>query len=107
MSNWKEQYMKVQIEYHDNESLLIEEVQKQAKASYGATASVKVLPESDTPLDYIYFGLQRYITGKHLTLLYDSGATYHQDLEKLRTETLYKVGEILDEVLMDNESRIQ
>lgn len=99
--------MKVQVEYHDNESLLVEEVQRQAKENYGATASVKVLPESDTPLDYIYFGLQRYITGKHLTLLYDSGSTYHQDLEKLRTETLYKIGEILDEVLMDNESRIQ
>lgn len=99
--------MKVQIEYHDSESLLVEEVQKQAKTNYGASASVKVLPESDTPLDYIYFGLQRYITGKHLTLLYDSGPTYHQDLEALRTETLYKIGEILNEVIMDNESRIQ
>jgi hypothetical protein len=99
--------MKVLLEYHDNESLLVEEVQRQAKENYGATASVKVLPESDTPLDYIYFGLQRYITGKHLTLLYDSGSTYHQDLEQLRNETLYKVGEILNEVLMDNEARIQ
>lgn len=99
--------MKVEITYHDNESLLVEEVQKQAKTNYGASASVKVLPESDTPLDYIYFGLQRYITGKHLTLLYDSGPTYHQDLEQLRIETLYKVGEILNEVLMDNEARIQ
>jgi hypothetical protein len=99
--------MKVQIEYHDSESLLVEEVQKQAKTNYGASASVKVLPESDTPLDYIYFGLQRYITGKHLSLLYDSGPTYHQDLEKLRNETLYKITEILHEVLMDNEARIQ
>ena len=99
--------MKVEITYHDNDSLLVEEVQKHAKTTYGASASVKVLPESDTPLDYIYFGLQRYITGKHLTLLYDSGPTYHQDLEALRTETLYKIGEILNEVIMDNESRIQ
>ena len=99
--------MRVQIEYHDNEALLVEEVQKHAKTTYGNTASVKVLPESDTPLDYIYFGIQRYITGKHLTLLYDSGSTYHQDLEQLRIETLYKVGEILNEVLMDNEARIQ
>ncbi len=99
--------MKVLLEYHDNESLLVEEVQRQAKENYGATASVRVVPESDTPLDYIYFGLQRYITGKHLTLLYDSGSTYHQDLEQLRNETLYKVGEILNEVLMDNEARIQ
>lgn len=99
--------MKVTVEYYDTESLLVEEIQKQAKTNYGATASVKVTPESDTPLDIIYFGLQRYITGKHLSLLYDSGSTYQQDLEKLRAETLYKLGEILDEVLMDNEARIQ
>lgn len=99
--------MKVIVQYHDNDSFLIEEVIKQAKTNYGATASVRVTPESDSPLDYIHFGIERYITGKHLTLLYDSGSTYHQDLEKLRNETLYKLGEILDEVLMHNEARIQ
>ena len=98
--------MKVEVTYHDNDSFLVEEIQKQAKTNYGATASVKVMPESDTPLDIIYFGLQRYITGKHLSLLYDSGTTYQQDLAQLRTETLYKLGEMLDEVLMDNEARI-
>lgn len=99
--------MKVVIEYHDSDSLLVEEIQKHAKTNYGATASVRILPESDTPLDHIYFGLQRYITGKHLTLLYDSGSMYPKDLEQLRSETLYKLGEILDEVIMDNEARIQ
>jgi len=64
------------------------------------------MPESDTPIDIIYFGIQRYITGKHLSLLYDSGALYQKELEKLRSETLYKLGEILNEVLMDNEARI-
>ncbi len=98
--------MKVVVTYHDNESHLLEEVQKLAKANYGSGASVRVMPESDTPLDIIYFGIQRYITGKHLSLLYDSGALYQKELEKLRSETLYKLGEILNEVLMDNEARI-
>lgn len=99
--------MKVTVTYHDNDSFLLEEIQKHAKTNYGATASVTVAPESDTPLDQIYFGIQRYITGKHLTLLFDSGPTYQKDLEALRAETLYKLGEIVDEVIMDNESKIE
>jgi hypothetical protein len=98
--------MQVIVKYHDNDSFLIEEVIKQAKDNYGAKASVKVLPESDTPIDYLYFALQRLITGEHLSLLYDSGSTYHQDLGKLRAETLFKVGEVLNEVIIDNESRL-
>jgi hypothetical protein len=98
--------MQVIVKYHDNDSLLIEEVIKQAKDNYGAQASVKVLPESDTPIDYLYFALQRLITGEHLSLLYDSGSTYHQDLGKLRAEALFKVGEVLNEVIMDNEGRL-
>jgi len=98
--------MKVTINYHDNESFLIEEVIKRAQDNYGKPVQVTLAPESDTPLDQIHFGIQRYITGKHLTLLYDSGPTYHQDLEKLRAETLFKLGEILDEVLTENESKI-
>lgn len=98
--------MKVTVNYHDNDSILIEEVIKQAKTNYGATASVTVTSESDSPLDIIYFGIQRYITGKHITLIYDSGPTYQKDLENLRAETLFKLGEILDEVIMDNENKI-
>jgi hypothetical protein len=98
--------MKVTVTYHDDESFLIEEVIKQAKNNYGVSASVTVSPISDTPLDYIQFGIQRYITGKHLSLLYDSGPTYQQDLKQLRSETLYKLGELLDEVIISNESKI-
>lgn len=98
--------MRVTVNYHDNESLLVEEIIKQAKLNYGAVASVTVSPESDTPLDHLYFAIQRYITGKHITLLYESGPTYQKDLELLRAETIYKLGEILDEVIMDNESKI-
>ena len=99
--------MKVILEYHDSDSFLVEEVIKQAKTNYGATASVRVLPESDTPIDYLYFSLQRLITGEQLSLLYESGALYPKHLDKLRAETLYKVGEVLNEVLIDNESKIK
>lgn len=99
--------MQVIVKYHDNESFLLEEVVKQARTNYGAAASVRVLPESDTPIDYLYFALQRLITGDQLSLLYESGDQYPQHLDKLRAETLYKVGEVLNEVLMDNEHKLQ
>lgn len=98
--------MKVTVEYYDSESFLIDEVIKQAKHNYGSSASVKVAAESEYPTDIIHFGIQRYITGSHLTLLFESGSTYQQDLKKLRAETLHKLGEILDEVIMENESRV-
>lgn len=98
--------MKVEISYFDSDSFLLEEVVRQAKDNYGAQASVKVLPESDTPIDYLYFALQRLITGEHLSLLYDSGPTYQQDLKKLRAEIMYKVGEVLDDVIINNEHRL-
>lgn len=98
--------MRVTVNYHDNDSFLIEEVISSAKRNYGASASVTISPDSDTPLDHIYFAIQRYITGKHLTLLYESGPTYQKDLEVLRAETLMKLGEILNEVIIDNESKI-
>lgn len=98
--------MQVIVKYHDNDSLLLEEVVRRAKDNYGSQVSVKVLPESDTPIDYLYFALQRLITGEHLSLFYDSGPTYQQDLAKLRAEIMYKVGEVLNDVIIDNEHRL-
>jgi len=98
--------MQVIIKYYDNQSFLPEEVIRQAKDTYGKQASVTVRPESDTPIDYLYFALQRLITGEHLSLLYDSGPTYQQDLKKLRAEIMFKVEEVLNDVIIDNEHRL-
>lgn len=99
--------MQVVLKYHDNNSFLIEEIIKQAKNNYGSQVAVSISPDSDTPIDYLYFAIQRLITGDHLSLLYDSGSMYQKDLERLRAETMYKIGEVLNEVIMDNETRIQ
>ena len=98
--------MKVKLTYNDNDSLLVEEIIKTAHHNYGEKVHVEVEPESNTPMDYLYFAIQRLITGDQLTLLYDSGANYHKDLEMLRVETVYKLEEVLREVFMDNEHRI-
>jgi len=98
--------MQVTVSYYDNDSFLIEEVIRQAKTNYGNQAQVRVAPDSDTPIDHLYFALQRLITGDQLSLLYDSGAMYPKDLAKLRSEILRKITEVLDDVIIDNESRL-
>jgi hypothetical protein len=98
--------MKVTITYHDNESFTMEEVVKQAVHNYGKAAKVDVMPESTMAYDYIYFGLQQLLTHEQLSLLYDSGATYQQDIKKLRDQVMYKITEIVDQVIIDNESKV-
>lgn len=98
--------MKVTITYHDNESFTVEEVVRQAVQHYGKAAQVEIMPESTMAYDHLYFGLQQLITHEQLSLLYDKGAAYQQDLKKLREQVLYKVTEIIDQVIIDNESKV-
>ena len=99
--------MKVQITYHDNESYTMEEVVKQAVHNYGKTVQVEITPESSLAYDHIYFGLQQLITHEQLSLLFDKDTAYQQDLKKLRESVLYKVTEIIDQVIIDNESKVE
>lgn len=99
--------MKVTVQYHDNESLTVEEVVAYAVKNYGKQVQVEVMPESTIAYDLIYFGLQQLVTHEQLSLLYDRGANYHKDLEKLRGEVIYKVTEIIDQVIVDNESKVE
>ncbi len=98
--------MKVTITYHDSESFTVEEVVKQAMHNYGKQVQVEVMPDSTIAYDHIYFGLQQLITHKQLSMLYDRGSDYQTDLKKLRSEVLYKVTEIIDQVIVDNESKV-
>ena len=98
--------MKVTITYHDNDSFTMEEVVKQAIHNYGKAAQVEVMPESTMAYDYIYFGLQQLITHEQLSLLYDRGSAYQQDIKKLRDQVMYKITEIVDQVIIDNESKV-
>ena len=98
--------MKVTITYHDNDSFTVEEVVRQAVHNYGKAAHVEIMPESTMAYDHIYFGLQQLITHEQLSLLYDKDASYQQDLKKLREQVLYKVTEIIDQVIIDNESKV-
>lgn len=98
--------MKVTITYHDNESFTVEEVVKQAVDNYGRMVQVDITPESTMAYDHIYFGLQQLITHEQLSMLFDKGSSYQQDIKKLREQVLYKVTEIIDQVIIDNESKV-
>lgn len=98
--------MKVEITYHDNDSLTVEEVVKQALHNYGKQVQVNIMPESTMAYDHIYFGLQQLITHEQLSMLFDKGSSYQKDIKKFREQILYKVTEIIDQVIVDNECKV-
>lgn len=98
--------MKVNITYHDNDSLTVEEVVRQAVHNYGKDCKVEVMPESTIAYDLIYFGLQQLITHEQVSLLYDNSTSYQHEVKKLRGDIVYKVLEIIDQVIIDNETRV-
>lgn len=98
--------MKINITYHDTEALTVEEVVRQAVHNYGSAAKIEIMPESTKPHDLIYFAIQQIITHKQLGILFDDKLGYQASIQKLHNETLYKLGEILSQVIIDNESRV-
>jgi SAM-dependent MidA family methyltransferase len=98
--------MKVTITYRDNDSFTVEEVVRQAVHNYGKSAHIEVMPESTQAYDLIYFGLQQLMTHEQLGLIYNSGDSYQQDLKRLRSDILYKLEEIVDQAIIDTESKV-
>ena len=98
--------MKITITYHDEESFTKEEVVKQAVHNYGKAAEVHIMPDSTKPHDLIYFAIQQIITHDQLGYLYDDKLGYAASIQQLRGETLYKIQEIIDQVIIDNESKV-
>lgn len=99
--------MKVNITYHDLDSLTVEEVVSQATKNYGKNAKVEITPESWMAYDAIYFGLQQLITHRQLSLMYERGSNYQQDIKNLRSDVIYKVYDIIDQVIIDNEAKVE
>lgn len=99
--------MKATITYHDNESLTVEEVVATAIKNYGNAVQVEITPESNLAYDYIYFGLQQLITHSQISLIFEKNVNYQIELKKLREDVIYKVTEIIDQVIIDNEVKVE
>ncbi len=98
--------MEVTLTYTDTTSLTVEEIVSQAVHTHGKHVKVKIMPESTNAHDLIYFGIQQIMTHRQLSLLYEDKSMYTTSMQKLRNETLYKIQEILDQVVIDNESKV-
>ena len=98
--------MKITLKYFDEESFTAEEVIKQAVHNYGKAVEVHIMPDSTKPHDLIYFAIQQIITHQQLSMLYDDKLGYQSSIQNLRNETLYKITEIIDQVIIDNESKV-
>jgi hypothetical protein len=98
--------MQVKINYIDREAFTIEEIVANARRVYGQSATVTVLPESNRNKDFLYFALQNMITQQQLSLFFDNKDTYAIELQKLRADILYSVQEVMDSVIIDNESKL-
>jgi len=98
--------MKVTITYHDDKAFTVEEVVKVAHHNYGKSARVEAVADSPAPHDQIAFAIQQIITPRQLSLLFDNAYTYQKDIKILRGELLMKLEEILDTVIIDNESKV-
>lgn len=98
--------MKVKITYHDTQSFTIDEVIRQAKHNYGNHVTIEAYPESNSAIDILYFAIQQMITHEQLSLIFDNSNSYQVDIKKLRSEILFKIEEVLDEVIIDNETKV-
>ena len=99
--------MEVKISYHDGTSFTVEEVVRLAQHNYGKNIKVEVIADSTAAHDQIYFALQQMATQRQLELLYDNKYTYQKDIKSLRAELVVKLTEILDSVIVDNESKVE
>ena len=99
--------MKVTITYHDTDSLTVEEVVKQAVHNYGRNASIEIMPDSTMAYDHIHFGLQQLINHEQFSMLFDRMSNYQEELKKLRAGVLYKVTEIIDQIIVENEAKVE
>ena len=98
--------MKIILKYHDDDALGVEEAVARAKIMGVKVSSIESYPDSNDPLDHIYFGIQQLITHKQLDLLFDNEALYHEKIQELRSLVLTQVTSELDRAIADNERRV-
>lgn len=95
--------MKVKISYTDRESLSATEVEHNAKKLFGATAQIQLLPEANTTREFIRHAIVLAITDKQLDSFFDDEkAIYEEKLNKLKTEFIDEVKDLLQETIDGN-----
>lgn len=99
--------MHVSIKYHDSHSLTVEEVVRQAQEAFGSHVDVRCRPDSTLPDDYLTFAFSQLLTHEQLSIWFARGSDYNSEISKLRAKVLKKAAEIVDQVILENESKVQ
>lgn len=97
----------VTIKYHDDVSLTIEEIVKQATVNYGNMATVEVTASSQLPHDQIYWAIQQIVTHEQISKIFDKSCNYNAEISKIKSKLLSDITEILDQVILDNEAKVE
>lgn len=100
--------MKAQVRFFDHDSLTEDELVARVKEVVGSgkVSSIEVYPDSNDPLDHIYFGIQQLITTEQLDVLFTSESIYSEKLQLLRARVLGTLTTELDKVIADNERKV-
>lgn len=99
--------MKVILKYYEDSALTEEEVIARAKESLGVSpSSIEIYPNSNDPLDHIYFGIQQLVTYRQLDMLFESGPLYGEKVSKLKAEIMQILESELIRVISDNEHKV-
>lgn len=97
----------VTITYHDDTSLTIEEIVKQATVNYGNMTTVEVTASSQLPHDQIYWAIQQIVTHEQISKIFDKSCNYNTEISKIKSKLLKDISEILDQVILDNEIKVE
>ena len=98
---------KITVTYTDDYSLTDSEITKNAKQMYGSNTNVVIAPLDNSPRSYIYHGILSLLTDEQVRLFFDDGEfLYKEALPKLRAEIMIELGDILNQVIIDNEDKI-
>lgn len=99
--------MRVKIEIDDKEAFTIEDAKKMYSTPF-SDAKVEVLPDSNDPKDFIYFGIQNLYTIDQLDIFYEYYPyLYDENLSVLKQRILKEVSSIIDQVFRDNELKVR
>jgi hypothetical protein len=99
--------MRVKIEINDKEAFTIEDAKKMYSTPF-SEAKVEVLPDSDSPKDFIFFGIQNLYTLDQLDIFYEYYPHLYEDnLAILKEKILKDISLIIDQVFRENELKVR
>lgn len=99
--------MQVTLKFEDRQSLTAKEITQNLKHLYGVSTDIEVTPTGTSPESYIYFGLQELLTEEQVHSFFEDGHHLYQSrLTETRRNILNKVENILNTLIVDNETKL-